>query len=180
MLRSFLMPAVLLAGACAAALPVRAERLGKDVCEALKAEEASLVTAGVKTDMERGPEWAKTNLAPERMQQIARLIDVTEQLNFRCREIKAPPPQKAVAAPVAADTKQDASATGASKPALKPVQKKPQTTAGAPPTGLQPAPTVIKPKPVAKPAPKPKVQPPPAQVRTKPPAPQKPGLFSIE
>lgn len=179
---TFYRRAVFAAGAFFLVLPAHAERLDKSACDALKAEEATLVTAGVKSDLERGPEWAKSNLAPDRMQQIARLIEVSEQLSFRCRDIKAPPrpaaaPGAAAAVvPARAEPKDEEKGTGATKPA----PKKPQTAAGTPSAAPKPPPAVVKPKPIAKPAPKPKVQQPPAQVRTKPPAPPKPGLFSIE
>jgi hypothetical protein len=34
--------------------------------------------------MERGPEWALANLPPEKIASIRRLIEVEEQLEFRC------------------------------------------------------------------------------------------------
>ena len=34
--------------------------------------------------MGKGPEWAKVNLAPEKLEQIRRLIELDEQLLFRC------------------------------------------------------------------------------------------------
>jgi hypothetical protein len=61
-----------------------AEPLGKEVCNGLRAEHDQLVLAGAKADMERGPEWAKANLALDRIKQIERLIAVGEQLAFRC------------------------------------------------------------------------------------------------
>lgn len=87
---------------CAAAAP-----LDPEACAGLNTEREGLIGAGVKTDMERGPDWAKTNLPAERLQKIARLIAVEEQLSFRCGQlvtatpqIKEPPkpePQKAEA-----------------------------------------------------------------------------------
>ena len=35
--------------------------------------------------MAKGPEWAKANLGPEKLQQVQRLIEVEEQLLFRCQ-----------------------------------------------------------------------------------------------
>ncbi len=61
-----------------------ATKLDKDSCKALKAEVESLVAAGVKTDMERGSEWAQANLAPARLSEIKHLIELGEQLEFRC------------------------------------------------------------------------------------------------
>ena len=78
-----------LAGGVAAAA-----QLDKAACEVLKTEQATLVTAGTKTDMDKGPEWAKANLAPDRLQQVARYIELEEQLSFRCRVLAAPVPKK--------------------------------------------------------------------------------------
>jgi len=43
-----------------------------------------MVAAGVRDDMQRGPEWAKANLTPERLGNIQHLIGIEEQLEFRC------------------------------------------------------------------------------------------------
>ena len=40
--------------------------------------------AGCAANMEKGPQWAKTNLAADKLEQIRRLMDVDEQLIFRC------------------------------------------------------------------------------------------------
>ena len=94
-----------------------AERLDKEACEALKAEQARLVEAGAKADMERGPEWAKANLAPDRLKRIARLLEVDEGLAFRCPQPRLPPIEvEAKSAPAAPATKKADEAEGA-KPA---------------------------------------------------------------
>lgn len=77
--------ALILGGSCAVAAP-----LGKPECEALKAEEAQLVASGVRANMEQGPEWAKAHLAPERLAQIRRLIEIGEQVKFRCVLVRRP------------------------------------------------------------------------------------------
>ncbi len=76
-----LAPVVVLAAPQAFSAP-----LDPPACAALKTEYDSLVAAGAKADMDRGPEWAKTNLAPDRLGKIERLIAVEEQLSFRCGE----------------------------------------------------------------------------------------------
>ncbi len=43
-----------------------------------------MLADGTRDDMERGPEWAKANLPPDRLENILRLIEVEEQLEFRC------------------------------------------------------------------------------------------------
>ena len=61
-----------------------ADKLDKDACKALKAEQADLIAGGVRSDMERGPEWAAANLTRDRLDEIKRLIEIGDQLEFRC------------------------------------------------------------------------------------------------
>ena len=42
------------------------EPLDKAQCEALRGERTGLAAAGLKSDMEKGAEWAKSNLQPDR------------------------------------------------------------------------------------------------------------------
>lgn len=98
--RACLHAALLLAAPSAVAAPLEPQ-----ACAALKSEHESLLAGGAKSDMDRGPEWAKANLSPERLAKIERLIAVQEQLSFRCGElvtarplIKEPPPPPAGAA----------------------------------------------------------------------------------
>jgi hypothetical protein len=65
-------------------LAARTAPLDKEGCAKLKAEEAEIEQSGVRSSMGRGPEWAKANLPPEKLEQIRRLIEVEEQLLFRC------------------------------------------------------------------------------------------------
>ncbi len=67
-----------------------AEGLDKGSCNVLKAELAGLVGLGTRDDMERGPEWAKANLSDKKLQDIFRLIEVEEQLEFRCGMSRQP------------------------------------------------------------------------------------------
>lgn len=64
-----------------------ATQLQPEDCKSLKSEYESLVEAGAKSDMDKGVEWARTNLKPDRLKEIARLITVEEQLSFRCGQI---------------------------------------------------------------------------------------------
>jgi hypothetical protein len=75
---------------CASA---NAAPLEQSACAALNNERDRLIASGLKSDMERGPEWAKTNLAADRLQQIQRLIAVEEQLSFRCDKLVTAAPQ---------------------------------------------------------------------------------------
>ena len=79
--------------------PVKAEPLAKDACETLKSEQVALVGTGLRADMARGVAWAKSNLAADRLQKIARLIEVDEQLLFRCPAPPSPIEAAAKSAP---------------------------------------------------------------------------------
>jgi hypothetical protein len=61
-----------------------AAQLDKDSCTKLKNEQGQLERDGARGSLGRGPDWAKANLGPEKMEQIRRLIEVDEQLLFRC------------------------------------------------------------------------------------------------
>jgi len=107
--------AYLIAVLCAAApLAAAAAPLDPDACSTLKTEHQRLVTAGAKSDMDKGPEWAKTNLAPDRLGAIERLIEVQEQLSFRCGDVlTARPALKELPKPPVADAQgADATKTG--------------------------------------------------------------------
>ncbi len=63
----------------------RTAPLDKDGCAKLKVEQGQLEHAGTRGNMGKGPQWAKTNLEPEKLDQIRRLLEVDEQLLFRCQ-----------------------------------------------------------------------------------------------
>jgi hypothetical protein len=71
---------LLLAGTLA-----HAAQLDKGSCDALKGEQAELEKAGVRGTMAKGAAWAKSNLAADKLEQVRRLIEVDEQLLFRCQ-----------------------------------------------------------------------------------------------
>ena len=71
----------LLAGSLVAAL---AAKLDKTACNELSTELAGIVASGVRGDMGRGPDWAQSNLPPERLRSIRRMLEVEQQLEFRC------------------------------------------------------------------------------------------------
>src|SRR5262245_41598595 len=62
----------------------RAAQLDKDSCAKLKTEQAQLEQGGTRASLGKGPEWAKVNLGPEKLEQVRRLIELDEQLLFRC------------------------------------------------------------------------------------------------
>jgi hypothetical protein len=139
-------------------LALRAAPLDKDDCAKLKVEQSQLEQAGTRGSMGRGPEWAKANLATEKLEQIRRLIEVDEQILFRCQgrplvnlretdpqlpaaEGKVPPKRPLTKAPKAPDGEKKgpapvrkAAAPPAEKAAVKeaPAAKK-ATAAPAPP-----------------------------------------------
>ena len=63
---------------------VRAAPLDAATCGMLKGEQAQLEQGGVRASMAKGPDWAKGNLAADKLEQIKRLLFVDEQLLFRC------------------------------------------------------------------------------------------------
>ena len=61
-----------------------AAQLDKESCTKLKSEQVQLEKEGTRSSLGKGPDWAKANLAPEKIEQVRRLIEVDEQLLFRC------------------------------------------------------------------------------------------------
>jgi hypothetical protein len=72
------------ASLAAASSGALAASLDKSACNDLSAELSGIVAAGTRADMAQGPEWALANLPPEKLASIRRLIEVEEQLEFRC------------------------------------------------------------------------------------------------
>ena len=167
-----------------AADAARAEPLSKETCDTLKFEQETIVAAGVKDDMAKGPEWAKAHLSRDKLGQIRRWIELEEQLSFRCGLAKvritlppdeeatgqgpdgqAQPAQPAAAQPAAAPADPPAAKPKPKpKPAAKPAAEQP-AAAASPPAAAQPsapttpkaaAPTAETPKAAPKPKPKPK------------------------
>lgn len=115
-----------------------AARLDKDACEALKTEHANLVGAGVRDQMAKGPEWAKANLPRDALAGIRRLIEVEEQIAFRCER-----PRPAVVTTAAPAEGEEPAQSG---PAHKPAAKAAAVPA-EPASEAAPAPTKKKRKP---------------------------------
>jgi hypothetical protein len=61
-----------------------ATKLDKAACTDLSTELTAVMATGVKADMERGPGWAKANMPPERLESVRRLLELEDQLEFRC------------------------------------------------------------------------------------------------
>jgi len=62
----------------------QAAQLDKESCTKLKSEQVELEKEGARNNLGKGPDWAKANLAPEKIEHVRRLIEVDEQLLFRC------------------------------------------------------------------------------------------------
>jgi len=110
-----------------------ASKLDKSACQNLKDELGGVLATGARDDMERGPEWAKANLAPDKLNNIKRLIDIEAQLEFRCgmgrRRIAAIKP----ASPVKKRDDKAAPAGPEKKPSRMSSTEKPSSTPAAPP-----------------------------------------------
>jgi hypothetical protein len=139
-------------------------------CTRLKIEQAALEKAGVRTSMAKGPQWAKANLAPERLTDIKRLIEVDEQILFRCQGtplVQLPPEPddpSAIKDEGKGEGKADADAPATPAPAAK------ATKAAITPDKSKTAPpAVAKKAPAAKPAEKAASAPPAQQPAKAPP-----------
>lgn len=135
-------------------------KIDKETCIQLKAEQMKFTETGILADINRGPEYAKSNLSPDRIREIELYIALDEQLKFGCREVtitidmqraseeakrleinpdadpNAPPPAAAPAAPaVPTDGAKgaDTGAAGAAKPQAQKAVEKPAATPAAKP-----------------------------------------------
>lgn len=106
-----------------------AESLDEGACAQLQSEQAQLVKAGVKDSMARGPDWAGAGASLMRLKEIERLIEVEEQLMFRC---PPPKPVKEAAEAGSSDRKPKAAAVPA------PVRKPKVNDAYVPPPKTKP------------------------------------------
>ena len=102
--------------------------LAKEACDALKSEQVSLTSSGLRADLARGAAWGKVNLAADRIKKVERLIEVDEQILFRC------------ASPAPPEVEADTTAEAKPKPkpkvqAQKPVQKAAEKPAEAAASG---------------------------------------------
>lgn len=123
--------------------------MAPEACERAKTEQLSLETAGAARDMAQGPEWARSNLPVDRLQRVARWIELQEQILFRCPRPAPPPEPKA---PPLEPEAAAAPATGEKTEKIKPEQKvKPIPAAALPETGDagEAAAKPVKPKPQA-------------------------------
>jgi hypothetical protein len=150
--------ALLLGCGVAAAAP-----LDQDACVRFKTELLQLELAGARNNMAKGPDWAKANLSADKLSQIQRLLELDEQLLFRCQgkplvvlpdstegEAAADRGKEAAgtAKPAAADRGKDAA--GAAKAATKEVQPPSKAQAKQPAASKGPGPAAVGKAPAAK------------------------------
>ncbi len=62
----------------------RAEPLAKEACDAIGAEHAVLVAAGIPETLKKGAVWGRANLSAAKLKEVERYIGLEEQLQFRC------------------------------------------------------------------------------------------------
>src|SRR5262245_42712851 len=110
----------------------RAAQLDKESCGKLKGEQVQLEKEGARSNLAKGPDWAKANLGPEKIEHVRRLIEVDEQLLFRCggrplvvlpNDPDAAPGEGAPERPEKAPVEKDKSPVDAGKKATAPVPK---------------------------------------------------------
>jgi hypothetical protein len=63
----------------------QAATLDKDTCVRLEGEQAALEKSGVRVTLGKGAAWARDNLPLDKLQEVRRLIEVDEQILFRCQ-----------------------------------------------------------------------------------------------
>ena len=108
----------------AATTPASAGMLDADSCRRFKSEYDALATSGIREIMSKGPDWAKTNLAKDRMEQVRRYLSLEEDVRFRCPLGKARPELEAAESEAGATTDDTAPAGKPAPPAAtKPPRK---------------------------------------------------------
>src|SRR5262245_15330642 len=143
--------------------------LDQEACARLKTELLQLELAGARTNMAKGADWAKVNLGADKLLQVKRLIEIDEQLLFRCQGkplVVLPEGVEAEAVPADAKAATDVKGAKDPQPPGKAQAKPPAVSKGASPAvkalpkaaGADKAPPAAAPGAApAKPKPKPKV-----------------------
>jgi len=60
-----------------------------DECRKLERERKNLVSQGIVKDLDKGPEWARTNLPANRVTKIIRYLNIYEKIQFQCQTVFA-------------------------------------------------------------------------------------------
>ena len=84
--------------------PARAGMHDAESCRRIKTEHDSLGASGIREMLPKGPEWAKSNLTKERLEQIRRFLTLDEDMRFRCPLGKARPELEAAESEAGATT----------------------------------------------------------------------------
>jgi hypothetical protein len=122
--------------------------LDQEACARLKTELMQLELGGTRVSMAKGPEWAKVNLPADKLQQIKRLIEVEEQILFRCQGKPLVILPEGVDGEAAADRKESPAAATPGKETPKALPPgKAQGPAAGQGQAKAPLPPPIKPKP---------------------------------
>jgi len=122
---------IALAAFAAPAAPALATdpKIDADTCTQLRLEQIKFRQSGIVDDIQKGPEWAKANLTPDRLREVEHYMALDEQVKFGCRDAKlSPEAEKASEAasrieinsdadPTASEGAADASSSKTSKPA---------------------------------------------------------------
>lgn len=87
-----------------ATTPGRAGMLDAESCRRHKSEYDTLGASGIREMMAKGPDWAKTNLTKERIEQVRRYLALEEDVRFRCPLGKARPELEAAESEAGATT----------------------------------------------------------------------------
>ena len=103
MTRAWLMRGAVVTIAAIGTLPfvqaARAVPLDIETCDKLVQQEAELERLGVRNALAKGPQWAKQNLSSDQIELVRRLIEIEEQVAFRCLRTKPLPASSLVAQP---------------------------------------------------------------------------------
>ena len=94
-------------------------------CRRIKTEFDALGASGIREIMTKGPEWAKSNVTKERMEQIRRYLVLEEDVRFRCPLGKARPELEAAESEAGATTplQPNEAVPGATRPTPAPAAK---------------------------------------------------------
>lgn len=126
-----LIVSVLAGAASAPAIAGGADAGAPDKCAQLMVEQTHYKERGVVDDMNKGADWGKANLSPERLREIRDYLALEEELKFGCREATLLIDPKSLvdpAARAAAPAGAAGAATGVGDPAAKPKKKRKRPT----------------------------------------------------
>jgi hypothetical protein len=141
-----------------------APKLDKETCDQLKGEQAKFLASGIIEDIQKGAEWGKGNLPPERLREIEHFILLDEQLKFGCRivtmtadifrageaamQLEAPPEPPP---PVTSSGRSENGRMSDEGPVRSVTPKPKPKPAASAEQRAEPAPAAVKPKPKPKP-----------------------------